>query len=649
MRATNVVAAATVSDAFLPQSCRAQTGRDMFNNLRTGIKLIILCSAFIIAIGVTTYQLVSEKKIAIDFARKELVGNRYLTSVREIYAAILTGREIERSGGEASADALLKALLTAQSDARALSGTEEYADTLAASLRRYYPLSNSNSREAYDLLLETLTNARTLTSRIGDSSNLTLDPDLDTYYLQGLVVTKLPIVLGQLGELHTSVQRIRSVNPHPSRREMRILILEQLLNSAMDGVSADLAAAYRGNRDGRLQHTIQTTVEAMRSNVTSYLGHLSSNGAGSAAQSVSITEGDRRYASAVEGAIGVWTIAQSELERLLHQRIDALNARLLGSLALVGGLAGFSIIIALMTYQRIAQPLSRLENLATTVRETRNYDLRMDHSSQDEIGRLSFAFNSMLSELADARRREISEQSELARIARLTTAAAMTASIAHEINQPLTAIVANANAGLRWLSNPALDLTEVRSCLGRIVKEGHRASDVIGSVRAIFKKSGHASSPLDVNDLIRDVLILVQSELENQRILVEAVLLPRLPQVFADRVLLQQVLLNLILNAAEAMRSVDDRARILLVKSGTRGFDEALITVQDSGTGIDPNDEDRIFDAFFTTKADGMGMGLFICRWIIESHGGRLWASSATPYGSEFRVTLPIGHGDGAS
>jgi signal transduction histidine kinase len=616
----------------------------MFKNLRTGTKLFVLCAAFIIAIGVTAYQLVAEKQIAIDFARKELVGNEYLITLRETYAAIL-GR-IDGVGPNPAADHILGALAAAQAKAGTLPGTAEFADAFAAVLRRGWA-SNADIQNVDTPTLDMLASAQALASRIGDDSNLALDPDLDTYYLQDIVVTRLPIFLGQLGELQTLVRA--GPDGSSGQRRVRMLILAGLLRSTMQAVTGNLAAAYRGNLDGRLRRTVETAFAAMTSSTTAYLDRLPAGAADGAVKSIDGAAAGRAYASVLEGAINAWTIGQSELDRLLHRRIDGFRGRLAGSLALVGALAAFSIFLAFLTHERIARPLERLETIAKTVRETKNYGLRMDHSSQDEIGRLSIAFNDMLSELAQARQREKSEQSELARVARLTTAGAMTASIAHEINQPLTAIVASANAALRWLANPVPDLDETRASLRRIVGAGHRASEVIASVRAMFKQGGHASQKFDLNDLIREVLALVHDELQNRQISASAELSPELPQVVADRVLLQQVFLNLILNAKEAMSSVEGRARLLLVKSAPHGSDGVLITVQDSGTGIDPNHADRIFDAFFTTKPNGMGMGLAICRSIVESHNGRLWASAATPYGTIFHVVLPIGGVDGAS
>jgi signal transduction histidine kinase len=207
----------------------------------------------------------------------------------------------------------------------------------------------------------------------------------------------------------------------------------------------------------------------------------------------------------------------------------------------------------------------------------------------------------------------------------------------------LAAIVANANAGLRWLARAEPDLDEVHSALGRIIKDGHRAGDVIVSIRSMFQKDRCQMSPVKVNDLVGEVLALVHGELESHQISGQNEVADGLPRVMAERVQLQQVLLNLVTNAIEAMSSIADRERVLAVRSRVCEPYHVLITVEDSGTGIDPSQIDRIFDPFFTTKAQGMGMGLSICRSIIESHGGRLWASARSPHGSMFCVKLPSG------
>jgi two-component system, NtrC family, sensor kinase len=309
-------------------------------------------------------------------------------------------------------------------------------------------------------------------------------------------------------------------------------------------------------------------------------------------------------------------------------------------LLLVGLLLAF--IADLFLARWIVQPLERLEKFASTVRKTKNYALRVEHKSDDEIGRLALAFDEMLSELSAARERESADQFELARVSRLTTMGAMTASIAHEINQPLAAIAANANAGLRWLSRQTPDLEEVHAALKRINTDAHRASEVIQGIRSIFKKAPQQGALIDINDVVLEVLALVHGELINYRVSAISNLLPSLPRVRADRVQLQQVILNLIMNAVEAMGTVADGARVLNVASQLDEPNAVLVTVQDTGPGIDPNRMDRIFDAFFSTKSSGMGMGLFICRSIVESHGGRLWATAAVPHGAMFHLVLPI-------
>jgi signal transduction histidine kinase len=237
---------------------------------------------------------------------------------------------------------------------------------------------------------------------------------------------------------------------------------------------------------------------------------------------------------------------------------------------------------------------------------------------------------------------------ELARVMQTTALGEMAASIAHEINQPLGAIVANGNAGLRWLASATPVVDEARAALKRIVNDGHRVSEVIGGIRSMFKKDSQATVPLDVNELVCEVLALVRSEVENQRVSVRTELFNQLPQVPANRVQLQQVMANLIINAVDAMDTVTNRARVLRVKTEIHEFNHLLITVEDSGMGIDQKNIGRIFDPFFTTKSHGMGMGLSICRSIIENHGGRLTASPAQPHGSIFQVLLPTG-GNGAS
>ena len=226
------------------------------------------------------------------------------------------------------------------------------------------------------------------------------------------------------------------------------------------------------------------------------------------------------------------------------------------------------------------------------------------------------------------------------REARLMTMDVLSASIAHEMSQPLASIVTNADAAARWMGRPTPDLDEVKASLGQIRDSAYRARDLIGSIRAMIKRDARNRLPLDINDLVREIVALMERELQRNRISVELELDEHLPTVQADHVQLQQVLINLITNGLEAMAG-NRRARILRVKSAIQEPDSVLISVADTGTGIDPEIVDRIFNPLFTTKSNGMGMGLSICRSIIEGHGGRLWASAGAEGGSVFQFVLP--------
>jgi PAS domain S-box-containing protein len=273
------------------------------------------------------------------------------------------------------------------------------------------------------------------------------------------------------------------------------------------------------------------------------------------------------------------------------------------------------------------------------------------HAVRDEAGQLEF--NGALMDITAGKRAEeelIRAQAELARVARVTTLGELTASIAHEINQPLGAMVANGNAGLRWLERAIPDVDEARAAFTRIVNDGHRAAEVIESIQAIFKNVDQEKVPTDINKLVRDTLGLMLGELRANHVSVQTKLVDNLPDVRGNRVQLQQVILNLIRNAIEAMNSVTNRARLLRIGSVIHEPDGVLVSVEDSGTGLNPEDTERIFDSFFTTKPQGTGMGLSISRSIIEGHQGRLSASSGIDQGAVFSVLLPaVRPADGAT
>jgi len=224
------------------------------------------------------------------------------------------------------------------------------------------------------------------------------------------------------------------------------------------------------------------------------------------------------------------------------------------------------------------------------------------------------------------------------REARLMTGDAVAATIAHEVKQPLSAMITSADAGFRFIDRSMPDLGEAKEAFKQIIADGHRAGAVIGGIRTMFKSEGRNRASLDLNNLIEETLALVREDLQKHRILVEAQLDQHLPQITGDRIQLQQVLVNLITNAIESMSGVGG-PRVLSVKSGMNDDGEVRVSVADTGTGIVSRDTDRIFNPLFTTKSDGMGMGLSICRSIIEAHDGRLWAAPNAPRGSIFYFT----------
>jgi signal transduction histidine kinase len=219
---------------------------------------------------------------------------------------------------------------------------------------------------------------------------------------------------------------------------------------------------------------------------------------------------------------------------------------------------------------------------------------------------------------------------------------AMAASIAHEVRQPLASIEINGFAALRLLERMPLELDEVRSALNRMINDSHRASRVFDNIRALFGKVGERYEPIDVNGLIRGVLSIVQEELDDHRITASVRLPEDLPKIIGHKGQLEEVLFNLVRNAIEVMQADKNDHRVLQVSSGLRGGDEIVVAVEDSGPGIDPKHAESIFDAFVTTKSQGMGLGLALCRMIIGRHRGELTASPAHPRGSIFRVVLPI-------
>lgn len=228
-----------------------------------------------------------------------------------------------------------------------------------------------------------------------------------------------------------------------------------------------------------------------------------------------------------------------------------------------------------------------------------------------------------------------------AREARLTAMEALSASIAHEVNQPLASMVTNADAGIRWLGRPNPDLAEARDALLRIAQDGHRAAKVIEGIRIMFKKGNQERIPMNVNQLVEETLKRCEGEARLNKISVYAELDEDLPLVTGSPIQLRQVISNLVANAIDAMSAVTERDRMLRIRSALQRSGGVLVSVEDSGAGMDPKHRLQIFEPFFTTKPDGMGMGLMFCRSVIEAHGGRLWMTDNDPHGAIFHFTLP--------
>jgi PAS domain S-box-containing protein len=264
------------------------------------------------------------------------------------------------------------------------------------------------------------------------------------------------------------------------------------------------------------------------------------------------------------------------------------------------------------------------------------------HALRDEAGELAFVGAVMDVSAAKRAEEAVHEaQAELAHVARVATLGELTAWITHEVNQPLTGVVANGEACLRWLGQTTPAVDEARGSVEDMIRDARRASEIIQSVRALSKRSKLEKAPLSINEVVRDVSRLLQREVLGQMVSLRLELAPSLPLVLGDRVQLQQVIINLAMNAIQAMASVTDRPRRLLIRS--RRYDGAHVSVAvvDSGTGIAAKDEDRLFRAFFTTKASGMGMGLSICRSIVEAHGGQVSAANNPAAGATFQFILP--------
>ncbi len=265
------------------------------------------------------------------------------------------------------------------------------------------------------------------------------------------------------------------------------------------------------------------------------------------------------------------------------------------------------------------------------------------HVVRAASGRNGIEFVGALTDITERKHAEEAlrqAQADLAHVSRVTTMGELTASLAHEVNQPITAAVTDANACLRWLTRDSPDVEEARAAAARIVKDAMRAADIVSRIRLLFKKSTPPRELVDLNEVIREMVVLLRGEATRYSVSIRTELAPDPPLVMGDRVQLQQVMMNLMMNGTDAMKTVDG-TRELAITSQPADQEECLVSVSDTGVGLPAQQADQIFNAFFTTKPHGTGMGLSISRSIVESHGGRLWAGSNSPRGASFYFTLP--------
>ena len=386
----------------------------MLRDLSTRRKLFLLCSAFVIAIAVAIYISVAEKRIAIDFARKELVGVNDIEQFRDIYAALVPD-PLSRTSPPPYPDATTRPSADSRSGSQDSLQTAALEDALARTLQRLW--SGQVTGDALrTLAAEALAKTERVILRIGDNSNLALDPELDSYHLQDILVRQMPKLLNQLGNVW-SLASSSALATTPEEKT-RLLARAAIVRTSTQELARSLTSAYRGNASGGLRRGTEATMAVMLSSVNAYLAGVDE----SLDQPDTFDRASLEplWNSAAEDALTAWTGGLTDLRGLLNQRIDDLMGRLYWSLLIMGTLAAFSILLAVITHRNIVRPLARLEDVANRVRQTKDYTHRVEYESKDEIGHLASAFNEMLGELDQARSRELADQAEQAARKRLS-------------------------------------------------------------------------------------------------------------------------------------------------------------------------------------------------------------------------------------
>jgi signal transduction histidine kinase len=309
------------------------------------------------------------------------------------------------------------------------------------------------------------------------------------------------------------------------------------------------------------------------------------------------------------------------------------------TITILGGAASLmtAVLMGVLLTRAITMPITRMTGAMAALAKGDTSIEVPGVGRGDEIGAMAAAVQVFKESIIERQR----TQAELAHFNRVATVGQLTASIAHEVNQPISAAVINAEAALRWLSAHPPDLDEVRQALTQIAADGKRAGDIVSRIRVLIKKAPPPKSRFDLNEAVLDVIALVRTEVLRHGVSLQTQLAGDLPLIEGDRIQLQQVILNLILNAVEAMSSLDEGARELQISTEADAAGGVLVSMRDSGLGLEATSVDHVFEAFYTTKPQGIGMGLAICQSIITAHGGRIWATSNEPRGAIFQFTLP--------
>jgi signal transduction histidine kinase len=337
------------------------------------------------------------------------------------------------------------------------------------------------------------------------------------------------------------------------------------------------------------------------------------------------------------------------VERDLLAKRDAVQKQAYATaytMTILGGAASLviAVLMGVLLARGITMPITRMTSAMAALAKGDIGIEVPEVDRNDEIGAMAAAVQVFKESIIERQK----TQAELAHVNRVATVGQLTASIAHEVNQPISAVVTNAGAGLNWLGAHPPNLDKVRESLDHIVADGKRAGDIVHRIRALIKKAPPLKSRFDLNEAVLDVVAMVRSEALRHGISLQTQLAEGLPRIEGERIQLQQVILNLILNAVEAMTSLADRARELQISTKTDAAGGVLVAVRDSGPGLDATSTDRVFEAFYTTKPDGIGMGLAICRSIIAAHGGRIWATANEPRGAVFQFSLASQHDEAA-